>query len=158
MNTHWRLAAKGAVFAALVSLLASVAVGYFFGGVYAAALLYGAAIGVVCFTSIAVTVVLLGGRLTGVTMPLVLSVYFGRMILVVVGIGVPVVLEAWPVLAMLGGLAGVYVVENVLILFGAWRSHGSLPAPKKEVPKEETGGHELSTRDAKSYVGTKEGG
>lgn len=153
MSPHWRLAAGGAVFAVSVSLLASAAVGYAFGSTYAAALLYGAVIGIVCFTSIAVTVALLGGRLVGERLPLVMGVYLGRLVFVFVGIGVPIVLEAWPVLAMLCGLVGVYVVENVLILFGAWRVQRTFRASR-----EETGGYELRAQGAESYVGSGEGG
>lgn len=153
MSRHWRLAAGGAASAVSLSLLASVAVGYLFGSAYAAAFLYGAAIGVVCFTSIAVAVALLGGRLTGDRLSLFLAVYLGRLVFVFAGIGVPIALGVWPVLAMLCGLVGVYVVENVLILFGAWRVQRTFHALG-----EKTGGYELKAQGAKSYVSSGEGG
>lgn len=153
MSTHWRLAAGGAVSAVSVFLPSTAAVGYAFGGVYAAALLYGAVVGVVCFTSIAVTVALLGGRSVGEKLPLVMGVYLGRLVFMFVGIGVPIALESWPVLAMLCGLVGVYVVENVMILVGAWKVQGTLRASKKE-----TGGYEVRAQGAKFYVGFQEGG
>lgn len=132
MSLHWRLAAGGAIAALVVSLVASVVVGYVFGDAYAGAFLYGAAVGIVCFTSIAVAVALIGGRLAGERLPLVMGVYAGRVVFAVVGIGTPIALGSWPVLAMLCGIAGVYVIENALILFGARRIRGSVGAPWRE--------------------------
>ena len=43
----------------------------------------------------------------------------------VVGIlGVPAYLELWPILGMLGGFAGVYLLENVVLLRGMMRAVG----------------------------------
>lgn len=128
MSTHWRLAAGGATVTVLISLLAAGVVWYYFGGAHAGAYLYGVGIGVACFTSIAVTAALLGGRLSGDRIVLGLAVYFGRLVFAAVGLGVPMYLGSWPVLPLLCGFAGVYVVENVVLLLGAAKTVGRSPA------------------------------
>ena len=119
MSAHWRLALGGAAATAVMSLGAAAVVGYYFGAVYAGAFLYGAGVGLVSFTSIALTAWLLGGKLSGERVLLGVAVYFGRLVFAAVAVGVPIFLASWPALALIGGFAGVYVVENVLLLFGA---------------------------------------
>jgi hypothetical protein len=126
LSTYWRLAAGGAVSTAVISLLGAVTLGYYLGGPHATAFLYGAGIGVVCFTSIALTASLLGGRLTGDRVLLGLGVYVGRLVFAAVGMGVPIYLGSWPVVPIVGGFAGVYVIENVLLLVGVARAGGGL--------------------------------
>ncbi len=128
MSAHWRLAAGGATATVLISLLAGGLVWYYFGGAYAGAYVYGAGIGVVCYTAIALTAALLGGRLSGDRIVLGLLVYVGRLVFAAVGLGLPMYLADWPALAMLGGFAGVYVVENVVLLIGAPRTIGGTSA------------------------------
>jgi hypothetical protein len=103
----------------LISLLVAGAVWYYSGGTHAGAYLYGVGVGVVCFTSIAVTAALLGGRLSGDRIVLGLAVYFGRLVFAAVGLGVPIYLGSLPAVPLLCGFAGVYVVENVVLLVGA---------------------------------------
>jgi hypothetical protein len=124
LSAHWRLAVWGAALAAAFSLLGSLSVYYYFDAAHAAGYLYGAAVGVVCFTSIAVTAWLLGGPMAGDRIALGTIVYFGRLMLAAAGLGVPLYLGTWPALATLGGFAGVYVVENVLVLIGAGKVGG----------------------------------
>ena len=119
MSAHWRLALGGAAATAVMSLGAAAVVGYYFGAVYAGAFLYGAGVGLVSFTSIALTAWLLGGKLSGERVLLGVAVYFGRLVFAAVAVGVPIFLASWPALALIGGFTGVYVVENVLLLFGA---------------------------------------
>ncbi len=126
MSTHWRLAIGGAALTVLLSLLAAVVVGIYAGWAEAGALLYGAGVGVASFTSIAVTASLLGGRFTGEKLLLGVAVYFGRLLFVLVAVGVPILLGSWPVLPIICGFAGVYVVENILLLVGAWRARGAV--------------------------------
>ncbi len=68
------------------------------------------------FASIALTVSLMTVRPTGFRVLLGFASYAGRLILVVAAVGVPAYLGVWPVVPMLCGLAGVYAVENVLLL------------------------------------------
>ncbi|HEY6714638.1 MAG TPA: hypothetical protein VI055_20505 [Rubrobacter sp.] len=125
MSAHWRLALGGAAATAVMSLAAAAVVGYYFGAVYAGAFLYGAGVGLVSFTSIAITAWLLGGKLSGERVLLGVAIYFGRLVFAVVAVGAPIVLASWPALALIGGFAGVYVVENVLLLFGAVKVRGT---------------------------------
>jgi hypothetical protein len=125
MSAHWRLALGGAAATAVMSLGAAAVVGYYFGAVCAGAFLYGAGVGLVSFTSIAITAWLLGGKLSGERVLLGVAIYFGRLMLVVVAVGAPIFLASWPALALIGGFAGVYVVENVLLLIGAAKVRGA---------------------------------
>ena len=128
MSAHWRLAAGGATVTVLISLLAAGVVWYYFGGAEAGAYLYGVGIGVVCFPSIAVTAALLGGRLSGSRIVLGLVVYFGRLVFAAVALGVPIYLGYWPALPLLCGFAGVYIIENIVLLAGAPSSEGGSTA------------------------------
>lgn len=128
MSTHWRLAAGGAATTIFISLLGAGAIWMYFGGAYVGAYLYGAGVGVVSFTSIAVTAALLGGHLSGGRILLGLAVYVGRLIFAAVGIGLPIYLGDWPALSLLGGFAGVYIVENVVLLIGAPKTVGETTA------------------------------
>ncbi len=132
MSTHWRLAAWGAALTILVSLVATVVVGYYFGWMHAGVFLYGAAIGVLSFTSIAVTAALLGGRIGSDRIVLGLAVYFGRLVFAAGAVGIPLYLGSWPALPMLCGLAGVYVVENLALLFGASKTATTVRRPVSE--------------------------
>jgi hypothetical protein len=125
MSAHWRLALGGAAATAVMSLGAAAVVGYYFGAVDAAAFLYGAGVGLVSFTSIAITAWLLGGKLSGERVLLGVAIYFGRLMLVAVAVGAPIFLASWPPLALIGGFAGVYVIENVLLLIGAAKVRGA---------------------------------
>src|SRR5215212_2136524 len=125
VSAHWRLALGGAAATAVMSLGAAAVVGYYFGAVYAGAFLYGAGVGLVSFTSIALTAWLLGGKLSGERVLLGVVVYFGRLVFAVVAVGAPIFLASWPALALIGGFAGVYVVENVLLLLGAVKVRGT---------------------------------
>lgn len=126
MSTHWRLAVGGAALTVLLSLLVAVVVGVYAGWADAGAFIYGAGVGVISFTSIAVTASLLGGRFTGEKMLLGMAVYFGRLVFAVMAVGVPLFWASWPALAVVCGFAGVYLVENVLLLVGAWRARGTV--------------------------------
>ncbi len=86
MSTHWRLAAGGATATMIASLFIAGVVWYYVGGAAAGAYAYGAGIGVVSFTSIAVTAALLGGRLSGDRIVLGLAVYVGRLVFAAVAL------------------------------------------------------------------------
>lgn len=109
----------------LASLLAAGVAAYAFGGVYGGAFLYGAGVGIVSFTSIAITAALLGGRFTGERILLGLAVYVGRLLFAATAIGVPIYFGTLPTLAMVCGFAGVYIMENIAILVAAPRSVSS---------------------------------
>lgn len=116
MSTHSRLALKGAALALALALPVGGAGWYYFERAHAVSFLYGVGVGVVGFASIALTVSLLTVRPSGARIMLGVATYGARLVLVVAAVGVAVYLDAWPVLPMLCGLAGVYVVENVLLL------------------------------------------
>lgn len=139
MSAHWRLAVWGAALTILVSLVAAAVLGYYFGVTHAGAFLYGAAIGVLSFTSIAMTAALLGGRISSDRIVLGLAVYFGRLVFAAGAVGIPLYLGSWPALPMLCGLAGVYVVENLALLFGASKTATTIKRPVSERVERRTG-------------------
>lgn len=122
MSTHSRLALRGAALALALALPAGVAVWYYLGRAETVAFVYGVGVGILGFASIALTVSLLTVRPSGVRILLGVASYGGRMVFALVAVGVPVYLGSWPVLPMLCGLVGVYVVENVSLLKMAPRS------------------------------------
>ncbi len=124
MSAHWSLAVRGTVLTLVLALLAGVAFGYYLGGVHAGAFLYGVGVGAVSFASIALTVSLLTVRPTASRVLLGAASYVGRLVFAAVAIGVPAFLNLWPVLPMLGGFAGVYVIENVVLLLLASNAVG----------------------------------
>ncbi len=116
MSTHTRLALRGAALALALAIPVGGAVWYSFGRAHTVSFLYGVGVGLVGFASIALTVSLLTVRPSGVRILLGVASYGARLVLVIVAVGGAVYVGAWPVLPMLCGLAGVYVVENLLIL------------------------------------------
>ncbi len=124
MSAHWSLAVRGTVLTLVLALLAGVAFGYYLGGVHAGAFLYGVGVGAVSFASIALTVSLLTVRPTASRVLLGAASYVGRLVFAAAAIGVPAFLDLWPVLPMLGGFAGVYVIENVVLLLLASNAVG----------------------------------
>lgn len=116
MSTHTRLALTGATIATALSVLVGGIVWYYFDPAHAVSLLYGAGVGVVGFASIAITVSLLTVRPTGLRVLFGFASYGARLVFVVAAVGVGVYLDVWPALPMVCGLAGVYVVENLLLL------------------------------------------
>ena len=53
--------------------------------------------------------------------------FAGRCLLAAGALGVPAYLGLWPVLPMLGGFAGVYLAENIVLMPGALKiSHASI--------------------------------
>lgn len=116
MSTHSRLALRGAIRTLALAVPVGAMVWYYFERAHAISYMYGVGVGVVGFASIALTVSLLTVRPSGVRIMLGVASYGARLVFVVVAVGVPVYLQAWPVVPMLCGLAGVYVVENVLLM------------------------------------------
>ena len=96
----------------------AVAVYYLYGAAHAGAFAYGVGTGIVSFVSTALTVSLMpvGSTVHGVMMWA--GSFLVRYGFVAVALGVPAYLDLWPVVAMLGGFAGVYLAENAVLLPG----------------------------------------
>ena len=116
MSANWRLAVRGAALMVVLAVPVAVAVSYFYGAAHAGAFIYGAGTGIVSFVSTALTVSLMpvGSTVHGVMMWA--GSFLVRYGFVAVALGVPAYLHLWPVVAMLGGFAGVYLAENVVLL------------------------------------------
>ena len=115
MSTHWRLAFWYAAWVSAGAALIGVVVWFLYDAAYAGAFLYGASVGMVSFVSTALTVSLLTQhsilwRMIGV------ASFMARYGFVAVALGVPAYLGLWPVVVMLGGFAGAYLAENVVLL------------------------------------------
>ena len=99
-----------------------VAIFYLYGGTFALSFLYGVGTGIASFASTALTVSLMVGRSrTGGLVVGGLS-FVARYGFAAVALGVPAYVGLWPVLPMLGGFAGVYLAENVVLLPGVVRA------------------------------------
>jgi hypothetical protein len=121
MSGHWRLAVRGAASMVFLAVPVVVAIFYFYGAPQAGAFVYGVGTGIMSFFSTALTASLMPGSSTvhGVTMWA--GSFLVRYGFVSVALGIPAYLGLWPVAAMLGGFAGVYLAENVVLLPGAMK-------------------------------------
>jgi hypothetical protein len=116
MSAHWRITVRYAALVSAGALVAGSAIWLLYGASHAGAFLYGVAMGLLSFVSMAVTVSMLTGRSAAAMMTLGAGSFGARCIFAAVTLGIPAYLSLWPVLAMLGGFAGVYLAENVLLL------------------------------------------
>ncbi len=116
MSTHSRLALRGAVLTLGLSIPVGALIWYYFGQAQTVSFLYGVGVGVLGFASIALAVSLLTVRPSGGRILLGVVIYGARLALVIAAVGGAVYVDAWPVLPMMCGLGGVYVVENLLLL------------------------------------------
>lgn len=124
MSLLWRLAAGSSIAMAVVAVPSSGAVAYYFGGVEAWSFLYGVGVGFVTFVSIAAVVALILRRPSESKMMLGFAIYLGRLMFAAVALAIPLFLGLLPVLPVVCGLVAVYVVENIALLWGAWRYGG----------------------------------
>lgn len=108
----------------VVALPAAAGIAYYLGGLEAWSFLYGAGVGLVIFSSIAFTVTMVFGQTTEMKRLVGAGVYVGRLVFAAAAIVVPIALDLWPVVPMICGLAGVYIVENVVLLLAAARAAG----------------------------------
>ena len=116
MSAHWRLALWYAAWVSAGAALVGMVVWSLYGGAYAWAFLYGAGVGIASFVSTALTVSLLTGRSKVFGMMIGATSFVARYGFAAIALGVPAYLDLWPVAAMLGGFAGGYLAENVVLL------------------------------------------
>jgi len=116
MSAHWRLAFRYAAWVSAGAVLAGAAIWFLYGVSYAGAFFYGVAMGLLSFVSMAVTVSLMTGRSTAAMMMVGAGSFGARCVFVAVALGIPAYLSLWPVLAMLGGFAAVYLAESIVLL------------------------------------------
>ena len=112
MSPHWRIAFRSAAWVSAAALVVATAVWYLSGASQAGAFLYGVAMGLLSFVSMAATVSMLTDRST----PAVAGSFGARCVFAAVALGIPAYLGLWPVFPMLGGFALVYLAENVVLL------------------------------------------
>jgi hypothetical protein len=127
MGDHWRLAFRCAawIFALMVPVAALLL--YLYGVDHAEAFAYGVGIGLVSLLSTALTVSLLWGPSMTVGIMVGTVSFVGRCLLAAGALGIPAYLGLWPVLPMLGGFAGVYLAENIVLMPRALKiSHASI--------------------------------
>lgn len=125
MSAHWRVAFRNAAWIAALAAPVGGVVAAVYGGEQAWALLYGVCVGVVSVVSMALTVSLLTlrsplWRVAGV------ASFVVRYGFAAGALGVPAYLGLWPIFAMLCGFAGVYLVENMVLVPGMLRTAGDL--------------------------------
>ena len=116
MSAHWRLAIWYAAWVSAGAALVGVVVWSLYGGAYAWSFLYGAGVGIASFVSTALTVSLLTGRSRVFDIMIGATSFVARYGFAAIALGVPAYLNLWPVAAMLGGFAGGYLAENLVLL------------------------------------------
>ena len=127
MSDHWRLAFRCAGLIVLLAVPVGALLMYQYSGPHAGAFAYGVAVGLVSLLSTALTVTLLSRRSMAGGMAVGAASFAGRCGFAVGALGAPAYLELWPVLPALGGFAGVYLAENIVLLPGALKiSHASI--------------------------------
>ena len=139
MSDHWRLAFRcaGWIVALMVPIAALLL--YLYGVAHAEAFAYGVGIGLLSLLSMALTVSLLWGRSMTLGMIVGALSFVARCGFAAGALGVPAYLGLWPVLPMLGGFAGVYLAENIVLMPGALKiSHASIKREAERVRREAT--------------------
>jgi hypothetical protein len=121
MSDHWRLAVRGAALMVILAVPVAAMIFYFYGAVHAGAFVYGVGTGILSFVSTALTVSLMPVSTTVQGVVMWAGSFLVRYGFVAVALGVPAYLGLWPVVAMLGGFAGVYLAENAVLLPGVMR-------------------------------------
>jgi hypothetical protein len=112
---------------------------YLYGLAHAEAFGYGVAIGLVSLLSTALTVSLLWGPSMTLGMMVGAFSFVARCGLAAGALGIPAYLGLWPVLPMLGGFAGVYLVENIVVMPGALKiSHAGIKRETERAKREAT--------------------
>jgi hypothetical protein len=139
MGDHWRLAFRCAGW--IVALMVPVAalLLHLYGLGHAEAFGYGVGIGLVSLLSTALTVSLLWGPSMTIGMMVGAFSFVARCGLAAGALGIPAYLGLWPVLPMLGGFAGVYLVENIVLMPGALKiSHASIKREAERAKRDAT--------------------
>jgi hypothetical protein len=131
MSALWRLALRGAIWMVVLTALVAAALFVVFDAAYSVSFVYGAGMGILSFVSMAFTVSLLAGR-PGVVMAMIgAASFFARLGFAAAVLALPAYLGLWPVVPMICGFAGVYVVENLLLVAMAPKT-AKEPGTKRE--------------------------
>ncbi len=139
MGDHWRLAFRCAgLIVALMTPVAALLL-FLYDLAHAEAFAYGVGIGLISLLSTALTVSLLWGPSMTIGMMVGAFSFVARCGLAAGALGVPAYLGLWPVLPMLGGFAGVYLAENIVLMPGAIEiSHASIKREAERARREAT--------------------
>ncbi len=132
MSRPLRMAIGGAVAMAAVALPAAAGIAYYLGAMEAWSFLYGVLVGMAMFSTIAFAVTMVFGPTTEMRRLVGIGIYAGRLIFAAAAIVVPTTLDLWPIVPTLCGFVGVYVVENVVLLFVAAKTAGSSSVRRTE--------------------------
>ncbi len=116
MSAHRRIAFRYAAWVAAGAIVAGAGIWFLYGASHAGAFLYGVAMGLLSFISMAATVSLMSGRSTAAMMMVGAGSFGARCVFAAVVLGIPAYLSLWPVFAMLCGYAVVYLAESVVLL------------------------------------------
>jgi hypothetical protein len=139
MGDHWRLAFRCAALIVALMLPVAALLLYLYGLAHAGAFTYGVGIGLISLLSTALTVSLLWGPSMTVGMMVGAFSFVARCGLAAGALGIPAYLGLWPVLPMLGGFAGVYLVENIVLMPGALKiSHAGIKREAERMKREST--------------------
>ncbi len=130
MSRPAKMALGGAAVMVALAFPAAAVAAYYFGSMAAWAFLYGVFVGVAMFSSIAFAVTMVFGPTTEMKRLAGAGIYVGRLVFAAAAMLVPIILGLWPIMPMVGGIVGVYIVESVALLVGAWRMSGEIRVHK----------------------------
>jgi hypothetical protein len=137
MGDHWRLAFRCSGWIVAIMLPVAALLLNFYGIAHVESFAYGVGIGLISLLSTALTVSLLWGPNMTLGMMVGAFSFVARCGLAAGALGVPAYLGLWPVLPMLGGFAGVYLVENILLMPGALKiSHAGIKRETERLKRE----------------------
>jgi hypothetical protein len=123
VSGHWRLVARNTAWIVALTIPVGGTIFYAYNMAHAGSFLYGVGTGLLSLVTMAFSVSLLTGPSKRIRMIGAFS-FIVRYGFVVAILGVPAYLELWPIVGMLGGFAGVYLLENVILLPGMMRAVG----------------------------------
>jgi hypothetical protein len=138
MSDHWRLALRYAAWILAAAVGISVLLLVFYDTSHAWSFFYGAGMAVVSFISTAVTISLFAGRSVAAGLVIGAGSFVARLVFAAAVLGIPAYLGLWPVVPMLAGFAGVYVVENVAATVRVARTR-KVPSAKPGATSAQTG-------------------
>lgn len=126
------MAVGGTVATVIATLPAVAGIAYYLGALEAWSFLYGVGVGLIIFASIAFTVTMVFGQTTELKRLVGAGIYVGRLVFAAAAVLVPIMLDLWPIVPMICGLVGVYILENVVLLLAAAKTAGSSSVRRTE--------------------------
>lgn len=127
MSRPVKMAFGGTVATVVFALPMTGVIAFYSGGAGAFSFGYGVVVGLVAFVSIAVAAsLMISGEPSERKLALGFGVYMARLMFAAAALGIPMIAGSWPILPMVGGVVGVYIVESAAVLVAAAKVSGEM--------------------------------